>query len=75
VTIPASSALVERSFSALKRIKTYARNSQGEDRMSRLSLLSIEKKLLENILNNEDFYDHVINDFAAKHRRIDLVFK
>jgi hypothetical protein len=43
--------------------------------MSRLSLLSIEKKLLENIHNNEDFYDHVINDFAAKHRRIDWVFK
>jgi hypothetical protein len=73
--IPASSASVDRSFSALKRIKTYARNSQGEDRMSRLSLLSIQTKLLENIRNNEDFYDHIINDFAAKDRRIHLVFK
>jgi hypothetical protein len=75
VTIPASSAPVERSFSALRRIKTYARNSQGEDRMSRLSLLSIEKKSLENIRNNEDFYNHVINNLGAKDRRIDFVFK
>ncbi|PNF33159.1 hypothetical protein B7P43_G13660 [Cryptotermes secundus] len=75
VTIPASSASVERSFSALKRIKTYARNSQGEGRMSRLSLLSSEKKLLEHIRNNEGFYDHVNNNFAAKDRRIDLFFK
>jgi hypothetical protein len=37
--------------------------------------LSIEKKLLENIRNHEDFYDHVINNFAAKDRRTDLVFK
>jgi hypothetical protein len=73
VTIPASSSSVEHSFSALKRIKTYVWNSQGEGRMSRLSLLSIEKKLLENIRNNEGFYDQFINNFDAKDRRRDLV--
>lgn len=74
-TIPASSASVERSFSALKRIKTYARNAQKEERMSKLALLSIEKKLLENIRRNQNFYDQVIDDFAAKERRIELVYK
>jgi len=34
----------ERSFSCLKRIKTHLRNSQSQNRLSDLSLLSIEKQ-------------------------------
>lgn len=75
VTIPATSASVESSFSTLERIKAYAGNSHEENIMSRLSLLSIEKKLLEHIRSSEDFYDRVINDFAAKDRIIDLLLK
>jgi hypothetical protein len=45
LTIPASSAGSERSFSAFKRIQTYLRNSQSQNRLSALSLLSIEKKI------------------------------
>lgn len=43
LTIPATSAGVERSFSTLKRIHTYLRNSQSQNRLSALSILSIEK--------------------------------
>ncbi|XP_069670967.1 zinc finger MYM-type protein 1-like isoform X2 [Periplaneta americana] len=75
VTIPASSASVAHSSSALDRIKTYIRNSQAEDRPSSLSLLSVEKELLETIRSNEDFYVQVIDDFAVKERGIALVFK
>jgi hypothetical protein len=39
-TIPASSSSAERSFSALKRIKTYLRNTQGQERS--LAILCIE---------------------------------
>ena len=42
LTIPYSTAFVERSFSALKRIKTYLRNAQGQNRLLNLSLMSIE---------------------------------
>lgn len=48
LTIPATSAGAERSFSALKRIKTYLRNSQSQNRLSALSLLSIEKKNVDH---------------------------
>lgn len=44
LTIPATSASAERSFSALKRIKNSSRNSQEQNRLSSLSMLSIEKK-------------------------------
>lgn len=46
-TIPATTVSVERSFSALKRIQTYKRSKQGEEGMSNLAILSIEKQVLE----------------------------
>lgn len=75
LTIPASSASVERTFSALKRIKTYVRNSTGQERLSKLALLSIEKELLSELNLNEIFYNDVIADFAKKQRRIELHYK
>jgi hypothetical protein len=44
-TIPATTASVERNFSCLKRIKSYSRNSMTQNRLTSLSLLSIEKEL------------------------------
>ena len=69
LTIAVTSAESERSFSALKRIKTRLRSRMVEDRLSALTLLSIEREIAEKI----DF-DEVIDDFAAaeKNRRIVL---
>ena len=39
LTISSTTASVERSFSALKRIKTYQRNTTGENRISGLCLI------------------------------------
>lgn len=46
LTIP-TSADSERLFSALKRIHTYLRNFQSQNRLSALSILSIKKKNFE----------------------------
>lgn len=75
LTIPATSAGAERSFSALKRIKTHLRNSQSQNRLSALSLLSIEKKMLTTVQKQNSFYDDVLEDFTKKPSRIDLLFK
>ena len=75
LTIPYSTAsAVERSFSALKRIKTYLRNAQGQNRLSNLSLMSIEKSLLKRLMSTSDFYDDVITHFCGKRRRAELLF-
>ena len=39
----------ERSFSKLKLILSYLRNTMGQDRLSSLALLSIENKILRGI--------------------------
>lgn len=75
LTFPISVASAERSFSALKRIHTYLRNSQSEDRLSDLALISIEKNLLLKLKAESHFYDMVIDEFLKKPRRIALEYK
>ena len=76
LTIPITTSSVERSFSALKRIKTYLRSSQKEQRLSNLSLISIEKTFLKQMMENRElFYNSVIDKFCQKTRRIDFIFK
>nr|CAD7448500.1 unnamed protein product [Timema bartmani] len=70
-TIPVSTSTVERTFSCLKRIKTTVRNTQCENRLSTLSLLSVEKVLLDELQSQKSFYDAVINKFIQKELLID----
>lgn len=51
----------ERSFSALKRIKTYLRSTMKTKRLNHLAVLHIESDLLKTIN-----YDEVIDNFANK---------
>lgn len=53
LTLAVSSAQCERSFSALKRIKTYLRTTMTDQRLSDVSILSIERDLSGKICFNE----------------------
>ena len=75
VTIPVSTASVERTFSALKRIKTYARNTTGQTRLSSLASMAMEKNLLLELKSKGLLHDRVIELFLKKDRRMDFVFK
>ncbi|KAJ8883276.1 hypothetical protein PR048_015119 [Dryococelus australis] len=44
-TLPATTASVERSFSTLKRLKKYLRNSTGEDSLNGLALMLIHHSI------------------------------
>ena len=64
LTIPVTVASGERSFSKLKLIKTYLRNTMLQDRVNSLSMLSIEQEIAENL----DF-SSLIRNFADKKAR------
>jgi hypothetical protein len=67
---------VERSFSSLKRIHTYCRSTQTQERINSLNVISIEKKLVFKLrANRNKFYEDVINKFTEKKRRIEFEFK
>ncbi|XP_060877869.1 zinc finger MYM-type protein 1-like [Metopolophium dirhodum] len=66
LTLPCTTASCERSFSKLKLIKTYLRSTMNQNRLTNLSLLSIEKEITKTV----DF-DSVIDNFSAiKARKI-----
>lgn len=68
LTLPVSIASCERSFSKLKLIKNYLRSTIGQERLSNLSIISIEYNIVKNIN-----YDDVINEFAEmKARKVQL---
>ena len=69
VTLPISSASAERSFSAMKRIKSWLRASMGNERLSDLAVINVNKEITENVKP-----DDVIDEFAARgNRRLALV--
>lgn len=70
---PAATADAERCFSTLKRIKTFLRNSTGQDRLNALAVLSIHKDYLQDI---KQFNHKVIEKFAnMKQRRAEYLYK
>ena len=64
LTISVIVVSVERTFSKLKLIKSYLRLSMSAERLSGLTILSIEKNMLEKI-----DYKSLINNFASKRAR------
>ncbi|GAA6100996.1 lethal(3)malignant brain tumor-like protein 2 isoform X1 [Tachysurus ichikawai] len=69
LTIPVSTGSVERSFSALKRIKTYTRSTTGQSMLSSLASLSIEKELLSQLKQKKQLHDDVIEMLCQKRQR------
>uniref|UniRef100_A0A3Q2YVJ5 HAT C-terminal dimerisation domain-containing protein n=1 Tax=Hippocampus comes TaxID=109280 RepID=A0A3Q2YVJ5_HIPCM len=74
-TIGATSANVERSFSCLKQLKSYTRNTMGQGRLSSLALLAIERTLVKSLEKTPYWYDRVTDHFLAKGRRTEFTFK
>jgi hypothetical protein len=66
--LPVSVASAERSFSVLKLIKTYLRNSMGDERLSSLALINIHKSMI----NDDEDATEIVNQFARQKRRIKL---
>ena len=67
ITLPISSSTCERSFSAMRRLKTWLRTSMLQNRFNTISILNIEKDIVKHIDN-----DSIIKKFARKNRTIVL---
>ena len=67
LTIPASSSSAERSFSALKRIKTFLRSTMTNERLSNIALLSIHATRTK-ALNEDKIVDNFANLAKRRHQ-------
>ena len=73
VVTPMTTSEAERCFSTLRRIKYFLRSTTGNERLSALAMLSIEKNMVAEM---KDFNAKVIEHFStAKKRRMDFIFK
>ena len=65
--IPATSCSSERSFSSLRRLKTYLRSMMGQERLSNLAILHIETEFVNKVLQQD--MESMINTFGGKSGR------
>ena len=66
LTLPLTSATAERSFSTLRRLKSYLRSTMGQSRLNGLAQMSINRDLP---IDAED----VLNELAKKKRRVNFL--
>jgi hypothetical protein len=65
-TLPVSTASAERSFSTLKRLKTYLRNTIGQERLTGLALLNIYRDVIVDPI-------HIVNKLTQRRQRLNLL--
>ena len=70
-----TSASAERSFSCLKRVKTYLRETMTQNRLRSLCRISIHKDILKSKKDDNTLHDQVHVKFVEKQRRLEFLFK
>jgi hypothetical protein len=66
VCIPVTVVPVERSFSTLKRLKTYLRNTMGEEHLNGLALMNVHRSIQLDV-------GGVLDRMSKKNRRLDFL--
>lgn len=66
VTLPVTTSTSERSFSAMKRLRSYLRNTMGNERLNGLALLNTHRHLSVSC-------EEVLQELMKKPRRVDFV--
>ena len=65
--IHATSCSAERSFSALRRLNTYLRSTMGQQRVSNVALINIERAYASSVVSND--MDRIIDIFGRRNGR------
>ena len=60
LTLPATNATSERTFSTMRRLKTYLRSTMSQTRLNHVMILSIHKELVSEL----DLHD-IANQFVS----------
>ena len=72
LTLPTTTRAIERSFSTLRRVKTWLR-SMADDRRSRLCMMSVHRKKISQ--KKEEFMNTVVDEFGKDRRGLQFLFR
>ncbi|CAG9557708.1 unnamed protein product [Danaus chrysippus] len=68
LAMPYSTATIERSFSTLRRVKTWLRSTMTEDRLNGLCMLSVHREFVKSM--SDSFTEGILNRFAEDPRKL-----
>lgn len=66
LTLPCSSCEAERSFSCLRRLKTYLRSTMSQTRLNHVAVLNIHKEDLDGLTKTQVINDWILKTSARK---------
>lgn len=67
LVIPASSCEAERSFSALRRLKTWLRSTMGDNRLNHVAVCHVHKHILDSVVRKKICQEFIsVNDRRRK---------
>ena len=72
-TIPATSCSAERSFSALRRIKTFLRSTMGQDQLRSIAVINIERQYANKTMQSD--MQRIIDTFGCRSNRSSYFFQ
>ena len=68
LTSPVSSCTAQRSFSGLRRLKTYLRSRMSQERLNAVALMYVHKDVVEKIQIDELLDDFILRSTVRKTR-------
>lgn len=68
LALPCTTSNIERSFSTLRRVKTWLRSTMLEDRLNGLCMLSVHRKMVQE--NSHAISSEVLKRFCEEPRRL-----
>lgn len=72
LTLPVTTCSIERTFSTLRRVKTWTRNTISDDRLNGLCMIAVHKEYV--IHHKFELIEEIINEFGLLPRRMELLF-
>ena len=71
MALPVSTCTVERSFSTLRKVKTWLRSTMTEDRLN--GLISVHREKINT--SKQQFIERVVTEFGREPRRLQFLFQ
>lgn len=72
LSLPTTSCTVERSFSTLRRVKTWLRSTMVGNRLDGFCMMTVHRDIISNM--KEEYFIRILNRFALEKRRLQFLF-
>lgn len=74
LTIPATTCTAERSFSTMRRVKTWLRSTMTDMRLDALCMMNVHKKTIKKLIS-DNFYVEIVDHFGRDSRRLQFILQ